>query len=263
MTTNPQPTGKPYVSADEPDSPADRHVAWLLAEWRRRSIAAGWPAYAPWLTRGAEDAVAAFFLPGRIRAACRQLAGDRADADIPLLAALSDLDLLFLTAVGRGASDAVVSGYIAARQSRLTPVEGYDPVSELPTEALLRRHLLRRRTEAAADGTAAPVVVVVEPQIGAYAAHERLRLKLLVAEHLMEVFGTPAHVLDDGRLAVVPERADGLPTLLRSAGSAPYDPIVAATGHTAVPTLRPSVVRVERDVPGGSDPGRRSGLRVA
>ncbi|MCF2526807.1 hypothetical protein [Yinghuangia soli] len=260
MTANPQHPANPYTSADRPGTAEDRHIAWLLAEWRRRSTAAGWPRYAPWLTAGAEAAVAAFFRPGRIRGACEQLARDRADADIPLLAALSDLDLLFLTAVGRGASDSVVSGYAAARHARIPVVEGYDPVSELPTEALLRRHLMRR---GAAEPAGRPVVVAVEPQIGAYPAHERLRLTLLVAQHVMEIFGTPAHLLDDGRLAVAADRTDALPALVHLAALAPYDPIVAATGHASVPTLRPSFVHIEQDWADGGAGGRRGGLRVA
>ncbi|MDI2132650.1 hypothetical protein [Yinghuangia seranimata] len=263
MTTNPQHARAPYRPADLPVSPADRHLAWLLAEWRRRSIAAGWPQPAAWLTPGAKAAVGAFFRPGRIRGACAQLAADRADADIPLLAALSDLDLLFLTAVGRGASDSVVSAYIAARHARLPVVDGYDQVCELPGEALLRRHLMRRAADDPADR---PLVVAVEPQIGAYPAHERLRLALLVAQHVMEVFGTPAHLLDDGRLAVVAERQDALPALVRLAGLAPYDPILAATGHAAVPTVRASVVTVLRDLSdAGADDGAggRDGLCVA
>ncbi|NUU22331.1 MAG: hypothetical protein HOV68_12585 [Streptomycetaceae bacterium] len=260
MTANPRNPGNPYISADEPGSPAARHVAWLLAEWRRRSIAADWPRNATWLTPGAEAAVAAFFEPGRIRGACEQLARDRADADIPLLAALSDLDLLFLTAVGRGASDSVVSAYAAARHARIPVVEGYDPVSELPTEALLRRHLMRCRNDAPAER---PVVIAVEPQIGAYPAHERLRLKLLVAQHVMEVFGTPAHLLDDGRLAVATPPHDGLRSLMHLAVLAPYDPIAAATGQATVPTLRPSVVSVACELTDGPGPGRQGGLWVA
>jgi hypothetical protein len=260
MTANPQHPGNPYTRADVPASPADRHLAWLLAEWRRRSIAAGWPRRTVWLTPGAEAAAAAFFEPGRIRGACEQLARDRADADVPLPAALSDLDLLFLTAVGRGASDAVVSAYTAARHTRFPVVDGYDPVSELPTERLLRRHLMRRLADDPADR---PVVVAVEPQIGAYAAQERLRLTLLVAQHVMEIFGTPAHLLDDGRLAVATPRHDGLCSLMRLAESAPYDPIAAATGQASVPKLRPSVVAVEYALTEGAGPERRGGLCVA
>lgn len=261
--TNPQNPRRPnpYLSADEPLSAADRHLAWLLAEWRRRSLAAGWPSHAVWLTPGAEAAVAAFFQPGRIRGACEQLARDRADADIPLLAALSDLDLLFLAAVGRGASDSVVSGYVAARHARGAVVEGYDPVSELPTETLLRRHLMRTAADSSLAPHERPVVVAVEPQIGAYPSHERLRLTLVVAQHVMEIFGTPAHLLADGRLAVATTRHDVLPALLELAALAPYDPILAASGRHAVPTLRPSVVRVE---PWSvEDAGPRGGLWVA
>ncbi len=261
--TNPQNARRenPYLSADEPRCATDRHLAWLLAEWRRRSYAAGWPGHAVWLTPGAEAAVGAFFQPGRVRGACEQLARDRADADVPLLTALSDLDLLFLTAVGRGASDSLVSGYAAARHARSPVVEGYDPVSELPTEVLLRRHLMRIAADTSLAPHERPAVVAIEPQIGAYPLHERLRLTLLVAQHVMEIFGAPAHLLGDGRLAVATTRHDVLPSLLPLAELAPYDPVLAATGRNAVPTLRPSVVRVEPWPTEGT--GRRGGLWVA
>jgi hypothetical protein len=259
MTANLAPSATPYsvVPTGSPSASAGRHLAWLLAEWRRRSIACGWPRPEEWLTPGVEAAVAAFFRPGRIRAACHDLARDRAEAGVPLAAALSDLDLLFLTAVGRGASDSVVAAYVAARHACLPVAEGFDPLTELPTGAALRRDLLRR----SAAGGKPPTVVAVEPQIGAYPTHERLRPTLLVAAHVEEIFDAPVHLLDDGRLAVVAPPRGALGPLMALAGVAPRDPVAAVTGSAAVPALRPSVVGVERTPDGGS--ARRGGLRVA
>ncbi|MGA4540835.1 hypothetical protein ACPA54_12635 [Uniformispora flossi] len=259
MTANLAPSATPYnvVPTGSATASAGRHLAWLLAEWRRRSIACGWPQPEEWLTPGAEAAVAAFFRPGRIRAACHDLARDRVEAGVPLAAALADLDLLFLTAVGRGASDSVVAAYVAARHAHLPVAAGFDPLTELPTGAALRAGLLRRRSA----GGEPPTVVAVEPQIGAYPPHERLRPTLLVAAHVEEIFGAPVHLLDDGRLAVVAPPRGALGPLMALAGLAPHDPVAAVTGSAAVPALRPSVVRVEPAVAGGST--RRGGLRVA
>ncbi|GAA4952910.1 hypothetical protein GCM10023205_12660 [Yinghuangia aomiensis] len=260
MTANLAPSATPYtvVPTGSAAASAGRHLAWLLAEWRRRSIACGWPQPEEWLTPGAEAAVAAFFRPGRIRAACHDLARDRAEAGVPLAAALSDLDLLFLTAVGRGASDSVVAAYVAARHAHLPVAEGFDPLTELPSGAALRADVLRRRSAA---GGEPPTVVAIEPQIGAYPTHERLRPTLLVAAHVEEIFGAPVHLLDDGRLAVVAPPRGTLGPLMALAGLAPRDPVAAVTGSAAVPALRPSVVGVEPAVAGGST--RRGGLRVA
>jgi hypothetical protein len=197
---------------------------WLRGEWQRVTLRAGWPARVAWHSDAVEQCLDALVRDGHVRSACLALAKDRAAAEIPLDVALAELDALFLCALAHAAPDPVVRAYLSTRARANPPgtlPPGTDPITELPSAALLQQRLAHRL--AAGERTR---IVVVRLEVPEALPWGHLRHLLLTARHLERALGDAAHAVPPGRLMALldgddPELPDRLDRLYR----APVDPL--------------------------------------
>lgn len=227
---------------------------WLRGEWHRVTQRAGWPSRVEWHSEAVELCIESFVTSGHVRSACIALGRDRAAAEIPLDVALAELDSLFLCALAYAAPAAVVQAYVGARARATAPgtlPPGTDPLTELPSAALLQRRL-QERTRAGEHTRL--VVVQLEVAESRFWAH--LRHLLLTARHMERALLEDVHAVPAGRLMALvdgddPALADRLDRLCR----APVDPLSGAQGAPgSVPAVpRPHVrLAVEPGTPQGS-----------
>ncbi|MET7302161.1 hypothetical protein [Embleya sp. NPDC005575] len=216
----------------------------LRGEWQRVTFRAGWPARVAWHSNAAEQCLDAFVRDGHVHSACLALARDRAAAEIPLDVALAELDALFLCGLAHSAPGPLVQAYLSTRTRANVPgtlPPGTDPITELPSAALLQQRLARRA--AAGEHVRLAVVRLEVPESLPWG---HLRHLLLTARHLERALGDQAYAVPPGRLMALldgddPELPDRLDRLCR----APVDPLDGPGG-----------------VPGGAPRVPRSSVRV-
>ncbi|MYW00809.1 hypothetical protein [Streptomyces sp. SID3343] len=207
----------------------------LRDEWQRETFRAGWPARVAWHSAAVEQCLDALAREGHVRSACLALAKDRAAAEIPLDVALAELDALFLCALAPAAPGPLVRAYLSTRARANPPgtlPPGTDPITELPSAALLQQRLAHRL--ATGEHTR---IVVVRLEVPETLLWGHLRHLLLTARHLERALGEPAHAAPPGRLMALldgddPELPDRLDRLCR----APVDPLHGAgSGAPRIP----------------------------
>lgn len=227
---------------------------WLRGEWHRVTRRAGWPARVEWHSEAVELCIESFVTTGHVRSACMALGRDRAAAEIPLDVALAELDALFLCALAHATPASVVQAYVSTRSRATAPgtlPPGTDPLTELPSAALLQRRLQER----VGSGEHTRLVVVqLEVAESRFWAH--LRHLLLTARHMSRALEEDVHAVPAGRLMALVDGDDAaLPDRLDRLCRAPVDPLAGvqgAPGH--VPSVpRPHVrLAVEPGTPQGS-----------
>jgi len=216
----------------------------LRDEWRRITLRAGWPTRVAWHSDAVEQCLHALDRDGHVRSACLSLARDRAAAEIPLDVALAEVDALFLCALAHGAPGPMVQAYLSAR-SRANPPGtlpgGTDPITELPSAALLQKRLVQR--VASGERTR---IVVVRPEIPESLHWNHLRHLLLIARHMERATGEIAYAVPPGGLMALVDGADPeLPDRLDRLCRAPVDPLDGPGGAPGgAPRIPRSSVRL-------------------
>lgn len=217
---------------------------WLRGEWQRVTLRAGWPTRVAWHSEAVEQCLDAFVRGGLVQAACLALARDRAAAEIPLDVALAELDALFLCGLAHSAPGPLVQAYLSTRARANPPgtlPPGTDPITELPSAALLQQRLAERT--AAGEHVR---IVVVRLEVPESLLWGHLRHLLLTARHLERTLGDLAYAVPPGRLMALldgddPELPDRLDRLCR----APVDPLDGPGGAPGgAPRIPRSSVRL-------------------
>lgn len=227
---------------------------WLRGEWHRVTRRAGWPSRVEWHSAAVELCIESFVTTGHVRSACMALGRDRAAAEIPLDVALCELDALFLCALALPADGAVVQAYVSARVRATAPgtlPPGTDPLTELPSAALLQQRLKART--GAGERTR---LLVVQLEIPETRYWHHVRHLLLTARHMERALGEDVYAVPAGRLMALVDGDDpALPDRLDRLCRAPVDPLGGTQG---VPGPVPSVPRphvrlaIEPGMPQGS-----------
>ncbi|WP_406289694.1 hypothetical protein [Embleya sp. NBC_00896] len=217
----------------------------LRGEWQRVTLRAGWPVRVAWHSDAVEQCVDALVRDGQVLSACLALAKDRAAAEIPLDVALAELDALFLCGPAHSAPGPLVQAYLGTRARANPPGTlplGTDPITELPSAAILQQRLVQR------TGNGEHVrIVVVRLEVPESLLWGHLRHLLLTARHMERALGDLAYAVPPGRLPALldgddPELPDRLDRLCR----APVDPLNGPGG-----------------APGGAPRVPRSSVRLA
>ncbi|NUR89822.1 MAG: hypothetical protein HOY71_37565 [Nonomuraea sp.] len=161
----------------------------LLAEWRSRSLAAGWSLPEDWWTPAVEHAIKAVNRGHDLSRACLALGGARARAGVGIAEGLTDLAALF-TALDLGdppfaALRSFATGWTEASFAPMAELRCEDPLTGLTTAAYLRTRLGELYRGSVAGGHR---LVVAEPYERLTELAERLAAMLSLAASLRETF---------------------------------------------------------------------------
>ncbi len=159
----------------------------MLARWRSRSMAEGWPGAGDWWTPEVESAIEAVCGSGDLAHACRALGAARAAAGVEIAQGLDDLAALFAVS-WRGEPPFAALRAFAAGWADFASV-GMEPACEDPLTGLATVAYLRTRLAQLYRGSSAGMcLVVAEPCGRAEELAERLTAALNLATALRRAF---------------------------------------------------------------------------